>query len=329
MEMRTELVEVASRKLLRQLSGAQDRIWLASPYLSMTATNSLIENVALSSAAQRHILTAVNEGSVRAGTLSPKALLKLRDNGFEVASIDNLHAKLSLVDSDWGLVGSGNLTGAGLGLDGDGNVELGIELDAAQLRTAEAIYAGWWDRAELVPDGELERLAALPRERSRGKGKTYGPKLPLTGATALDAILAEDEATAASRRYWIKANYHRQDLDDWWTREWITDGRRASYAVGDLIVLYLSAYENGPACCPAIVQATTAARHDPAWVIAKGDAEAIPQWPYVTETICVAEVPVSEGVDLSAFGKTPQSLQNGYCQITRKQFETGAVALRT
>lgn len=321
-----ELVTVASRRLLWQLGHARNRIWLASPYLSLNAAERLIESAAGSPAGDRRLLTAVEEGSVRAGTLSPEGLLALEDNGFEVASIDNLHAKLSLVDSAWALVGSGNLTGAGLGLDGSGNFELGVELDATQLGAAAAIYSSWWGRAALVPKEELERLAALPVEPPRGKGKTYGPKLHPTGAEELEAILAEDEATANSRRYWIKANYHRHDLQNWWKRDWISDGRRASYAVGDLIVLYLSAHEGGPACCPAVVRAMTTIRHDPDWVKAKGDAEAIPQWPFVTETIRVAEIPISEGIDLKVMGKSAQSLENGYCSITREQFEAGAKA---
>lgn len=327
MGTRAELVTVASRSLLGQLRRAQARIWLASPFLSITAAERLIENAAGAGAADRRLLTAVDEGSVRAGSLSPKALLALQESGFELASIANLHAKLSLVDSAWGMVGSGNLTGAGLGLGGAGNVELGVELDPAQLHAAATIYASWWERAKPVRKDELERLATLPVDPSSGRGKALGPKLPLSGAEELEAILAEDEATAASRRYWIKANYHRHDLENWWTRDWISDSRRASYAIGDLIVLYLSAHEDGPARCPAIVRATTTARHDPDWVIAKGDPEAALQWPFVTETACLAEVPVTEGIDLSVMDKTAQSLQNGYCEITRKQFEAGARAL--
>lgn len=322
-----ELVTAANRALLWQLRHASDRIWLASPYLSMTAASRLVKEATSSTAGQRRLLTSVNERSVRAGVLSAKALMMLQTNNFEVASIDNLHAKLSLVDH-WGLVGSGNLTDAGLGLGGEGNLELGVELSPAQCRGAAAIFARWWNRADLVQALELERLASLPVERSSGKGMSQGPALPLSGAEDLEAILAEDPAIAASRGYWIKANYHRHDREDWWNRNWISDGRRASYAVGDLLFLYLSAHDGGPARCPALVRAMTTIRHDPAFVLAEGDAEAVPQWPFVTETLRVAQVlPATEGIKLEAMSKTAQSLERGYCRITREQFEAGARAL--
>jgi hypothetical protein len=53
--------------------------------------------------------------SVRTGVLDPKGLRDLTKAGFAVATIPNLHAKVALVDGGWGLVGSGNLTEAGLG----------------------------------------------------------------------------------------------------------------------------------------------------------------------------------------------------------------------
>lgn len=323
----TELVTAANLALLWQLRHAHDRIWLASPYLSMAAANRLVEEAASSTARERRLLTAVNERSVRAGALSAKALLMLQANGFEVANIDNLHAKLYLVDH-WGLIGSGNLTAAGLGLGGAGNLELGVELNPAQCRGAASIFARWWRRADSVQTAELERLASLTVEPPSGEVMSQGPTLPLSGAEDLEAILAEDADTAASRRYWIKANYHRHDREDWWNRGWISDHRRASYAVGDLLVLYLSARDGGPARCPAVVRAMTTIRHDPSFVLAEGDAEAIPQWPYVTETLRVAQVlPATQGIELEVMGKTPQSLENGYCSITRQQFEMGARAL--
>ena len=321
-----ELVTVASETLLWQLRHASRRVWLASPYISMMAAKRLVEATA-AGVHERRLLTAINEASVRAGVLSAKALLELQANGFEVASIENLHAKLSLVDS-WGMVGSGNLTAAGLGLESEGNLELGVGLDAAQCLGAAAIFARWWQRADPVPAAELERLASLPVQRPPGRDVSRGPKLPLDGAEDLEAILAEDPATAASRRYWIKANYHRHDREDWWNRGWISDHRRASYAPRDLIFLYLGARDGGPARCAAVVRAMTTIRHDPDFVLAEGDAEAIPKWPFVTETGRVAQVlPATEGIELEVMGKTSQSLENGYCGITREQFEAGARAL--
>jgi len=318
------LVTAANEALLWRISNAHSRIWLASPYVSATAAKRLVETP---TECERRLLSAVNEGSVRSGVLSANALLELQAGGFEVASIDNLHAKLSLVDS-WGMLGSGNLTAAGLGIAGEGNVELGVELSAAQCLGAAAIFARWWRQAELVETAELERLASLPVQNPSRKGISNGPELALNGAEDLEAILAEKASAAASRNYWIKANYHRHDREDWWERGWISDHRRASYAPGDLIFLYLGARDGGPARCPVLVQVMTTIRHDPDFLLNEGDAEAVPQWPFVTETARIARVlPTTDGVELEVMGKTAQSLENGYCSITREQFEAGTKAL--
>jgi hypothetical protein len=316
-----ELVTVAGRVLLWQACHAEDRIWLASPYLSAPAADQLVKETA-TAVQDRRLLTTLDENAVRRGALSAVGLLKLRSGGFEIANVENLHAKLSLVDS-WGLVGSANLTVSGLGLD-HGNLELGIELGTSQHHGAEAIFKRWWKRASPVSVAELERLAALPVKRPPGGGKAPGPRLSPSGAEDLEAILAEDPATAKSRGYWIKAAYQGRGREDWWNRGWISDWRPASYSPRDLIVVYLSAHDGGPARCPAVVRAMTRVRHDPEFVLAAGDAEAIPQWPYVTETVRVAQLlPVTEGVELETMGKTSRSLQNGYCKLTRGQFESG------
>jgi hypothetical protein len=320
-ETQAELVTAASSALLEQLRVARTRAWLASPYISLTAARRVIEHSAAIPQEGRRLLTAAADASVRAGVLSAQALLELREAGFRLASDDRLHAKLYLVDA-WGLVGSGNLTGAGLGLERKGNLELGVELGTAQLRGAEAIFRRWWAAAEPLSDARLEHLASLP--------VTPPPRAPaptdstLSGAEDLEAILAEG-AGGVPRRYWIKANYHRHDEEDWWQRGWISDHKRASYARRDLAFLYISAHEGGPARCPAVARVLNPVRHDPEFVRAEGDVEAVEQWPYVTDVAPVAQIlPVGEGVELETMGKSPQSLQGGYCELTREQFEDGA-----
>lgn len=321
----------ARTELLRQVRAAAERVWLASPFLSAP----IAEQIAGSSAAAangRRLLTALVPGSVQVGALDPKALRILKQSGFEIASIRNLHAKLSLVDSSWGLLGSGNLTNAGLGSTTQGNVELGVVLSREQIQSAAALFAEWWQEASPISDEKLEEFDALPRISGGAKSGLgdFGPALDPSGTDELDLILAEDAAAASSRGYWIKANYHRARRDDreWWRRDWISDWRRPSYRVGDLIVLYMSARDEGPRCCPAIVRVSRPPREDRDWVISHGDAGAADQWPFVTETTCVADVPIPLGVPLSTMDVVPQALQGGYCQISREQFERAARAMR-
>lgn len=141
------------------------------------------------------------------------------------------------------------------------------------------------------------------------------------GADGLESLLSGEPSGTSNRRYWIKSNYHRAADERWWHREWISDWRRGPYEVGDLIVLYLSARDGGPACCPAVVEVKSPPRHDPEWVRSHRDADAAERWPFVTETEVVGEVPIESGAPLAVIGKNGQSVQGGYCGIDRFEFE--------
>jgi PLD-like domain len=317
------LLTFAREELLRQIRGAAERVWLASPFLTAPIAARIRDAAATSPATDLRLLTALVPRSVQAGVLDPEALSLLQECDFRVRSIPNLHAKVSLVDSDWGLVGSGNLTGSGLGGAEGGNVELGVLLDPAQMRSAEGLFTDWWEgQADPVGAEEIIAFAALPRfPRQKVDIPIPGTPLGLIGSAGLERVLAEDAAQAASRRYWIKSNYHRPDEEHWWHRDWISDWRRGPYEQGDLIVLYLSATEGGPARCPAVVEVTVPSHFDPAWVVEHRDAEAAKRWPYVTETAVVGEVAVAAGARLSVIDKKGQSVQGGYCSISRGEFE--------
>jgi PLD-like domain len=319
---RGELRTFARPELLRRVGEAKVSVWLASPFISHPIAEELAR--ANSTAGlQRRLLTALVAGSVRVRALDPHALTLLSKAGWEIRSIRNLHAKLSLIDSRWGLVGSGNLTNAGLGSTAKGNVELGVVLNPAQIAAAAAIYEDWWDEAKPVTEVEIERFAAIPPAQKGGAPEEgVGPALEIADPADLKTILGADDPT---RRYWVKANYHKRRTDGrgWWHRNWISDWRRASYRKGDLILLYLGAEYDGPRRCPAVVRVTREAQREPEFVArADGDPEAAKRWPYVTRIECVFEVPVESGVPLNAFGVTAQGLQGGYKTLSKAQFET-------
>lgn len=323
-----DLVTFARGELLQQIEGARERVWLASPFLTTPIAHHIAKAVKRSATKERRLLTALVGGSVRVRALDPKALLILRDAGFVIASIRNLHAKVSIVDSSWGLIGSGNLTNAGLGSTERGNAELGVVLDSTQIGEAVAIFNGWLEEADPVDGERIEEFDALPRISRQEEREAVGPVIEPPQTGALEQILAEDETTARSRSYWVKSAYHQPDDEDWWHRGWISDSSPLpKYKVGDLIVIYLPKKNSGPRLCPAVLRATTEPRDDRAWVIEHRDLEAANQYPFVTETAFVADVPASRGVPLEFIGKTGQSVRRGNCSITRAQFETLAHAM--
>lgn len=323
-----ELVTYARTDLLARIRGAEQRVWLASPFLSKPVADEIATAVEESAAGERHLLTALVAGSVQTRVLDPSALDTLLDFGFEICSVPNLHAKVSLIDTSWGLVGSGNLTNSGLGSEGRANVELGVVLDAGQIATAGQLFARWWEGADPIGAGVLAEYAALPRVKSSfGQPVSYGAPIGVGLPQSLEGILAEEEMTARGRGYWVKANYQRHDDQTWWNRGWISDRRQASYAIGDLIVLYLSAKDGGPAICPAVVRVTGQSEFAREWIAEHGDPEAAQQWPFRTMIEVVGEVPIKSGARLEEFGLSGQSLQSGYCSITRRQFEEALRAM--
>jgi hypothetical protein len=135
-----------------------------------------------------------------------------------------------------------------------------------------------------------------------------------------------DESLAAKRQYWIKANYHRHNEDGrgWWHRGWISDAKRASYKVDDLILLYLGAKFDGPRRAPTIVRVKEECEFNPDFVARNGDPEAQDRWPFVTRVECVFEVPVERGLPLHAIDVSSNGLQGGRKVLSRAQFESGA-----
>ena len=66
------------------------------------------------SCARGRLITALNVAAIEGGYLDPDGVEEFLVGGFAVRSLRNLHAKILLADDSWGLVGSGNLTVAGV-----------------------------------------------------------------------------------------------------------------------------------------------------------------------------------------------------------------------
>jgi hypothetical protein len=113
------------------------------------------------------MITALGADPVRRGVLSVGGLEILHAAGFKLRAVPNLHAKTALVDDDWGLAGSGNLTVSGLGARAGGNVELGVVLNPPQVSAAARYFRGWWRSAEPILESDLAYFAAFTPKRGR------------------------------------------------------------------------------------------------------------------------------------------------------------------
>jgi hypothetical protein len=248
------------------------------------------------------------------------ALEVLIDAGFEVRSIPNLHAKLSVVDGTWGLVGSGNLTGAGLGT---ANVELGVRLTTAQTRVAAAIFDGWWSdpAAGPVTRQALAPFAALPVPpvaRNDGVAPIGNPLLSPPDSASPSTEPVPDLERPASRRYWVKAMYgHGKPQGEWWLkRAWIHDRHRdgnvpeaitfePKYGVGDLIALYVTR-PSGPGRIPAILEVTRAPYDGRDLVAATFGTQEAAKYGWVTHVAVLRSTSVADAPEIEVAGKTPR-----------------------
>jgi hypothetical protein len=202
-----------------------------------------------------------------------------------------------------------------------------VSLTDEQIEAVSKFFTGWWKMARQVTTDEIAAYKPLPRVHGKRLGNV-GPSLPVTDVGRLRRLLADESELDGSERYWIDANYHDPNNENWWHRDWISGQPEVAYSEGDLIVLYLGKKNGGPGRCPAILRATTPTKPDPAWVAAnRDDPEAAERWPNVTRTAVLAEVPITGGISLEILGKTGQSLRRGFLEITREQFGNLAQAM--
>jgi hypothetical protein len=318
------LVEYARGKLVERIESARRRIWLVSPYITGGVAREIAAAAERSNADERHLITALDERSVRSRVLDPKGLRRLKKAGFVVAHVEHLHAKVSIVDGGWGLVGSGNLTDRGLGWTEEekrANVELGVILTRPQVIEAARLVSHWWKGAPKLTDAEIKKFEGLdPYPRPKTKLDKVAKSVGVIGTARLKDMLGE--TPPSDRRYWLDPNYHDYGDELWWQRRgWVSDRREVGIKEGDLIVIYLTSKNRGPKKCPAVGRALGPAEEKRDFLKQERDAAAAKRWPWVTRIEIVADVPADDGVGLDAIGKTGRSLQGGPLEISRKDFE--------
>lgn len=321
------LLTYVQDELLRSIASASTSVALASPFLSLTIAKRIVAAVERSGASKRRFLTAVSARPVRSGVLSVPGIALLMDAGFEVRSIPNLHAKLSLVDGVWGVVGSGNLTDAGLGgADASRpNVELGVRLTRNQIHTAEGTFDDWWRAAAdgRVTSELLEPYAAVKVVVPASSDGLAPIGSPLPGPTTVP--LPTTSGPTPRRQYWVKAMYwHGKPTGEWWrsisfihdrhqgTPEAMTS--RPRYRVGDLIALYIT-QPAGPGRIPAVFEVTHPAEDGRDEVAERYGAEDAKLYGWTTKVAVCRAMPVEHAPTLDVVGKSPKSLQVGRTRI--------------
>lgn len=311
------IVDEAGSELYEALDADPGQVTLASPYLSYAVAKELAARAA-DSEYSWYLLTRLDVHAAAGGYLSIAGLRFLLDAGVEMRHCPGLHAKAYVVGHRFAMIGSGNLTNAGLGFAQASNRELSVRLPRSQVRRVQRTLDEWWDEGTDVGDDELtalqEQVDSLPRppRGSRDSRELSNEDL----AAVVDQILGDARDTDAG--LWIKAVDGTPDPDDWNPDGWFSShsGNRPGFSPGDLVLLY-SKEQSG---CVGVLEVLDDPRHDPEFVTDKIGAASGQRWPWVNTARPRLMPLVDVVVSGEEMGVKRQGLQGGRIRIGQSEF---------
>ncbi|MFI5502334.1 phospholipase D-like domain-containing protein [Nocardia asteroides] len=315
------ITKLAGDHLLKAIASAKRDVFLASPYLTMNLATRLANRV--SSKVKWRFLTCLSPVATANGYLPIEGLQRLLDVGVQIGHHPRLHAKAYIVDDDFALVGSANLTGTGLGTHTTSNAELSVLLQGEAIEETRRILASWWT-GDLVDPHRLARLAT--EAANLPKAAKYVPTNGRESApTARDVEQLLADARDPGRALWVKAQHHDPHLDGWRGAGWFSSSKRGKpgFRQGDLVLIY-SKDAHG---CYAVVEITDEPTFDPDYVAARSEVpDAGERWPWVNTTMPRLVPTELQIVTYQEIGFSPQALQSGHKRLTLSEF---AAAVRT
>lgn len=315
---RIKIIEHAGRELYEALDADPGQVTLASPFLSLAVAQELAKRVA-DSDYYWYLLTRSDASAAARGFLSLDGLQLLLDAGVEITHCPNLHAKAFVVGRRFGMLGSANLTSAGLGLSSFSNHELSVRLEGTGVRRLQKMLDGWWESGSDLGQRELDEL------RSRAEALPRPPLVPRTAGGAKNDQLAAvvrkiiDEARDSRAALWVKSVEKTPAADNWNPSSWFSShsANRPGFVPGDLVLLYSK--EAGG--CVGVLEVLDEPRFDPGFVSDELGAAEGQRWPWVNTAVPrlmpLREVVVPGG----EMGVSTLGLQQGRVHIEVTEFE--------
>lgn len=317
------LIDSATHWLRNALAVVDGDVVLTSPYLSYDVCRQVSVAASGSSRSWR-LVTTLDPSAVANGYLAVQGLRALLDAGVEVVHVDRLHAKCFIIGSR-AMLGSANLTGAGLGSSANPNFELGVELAPAHLQRALEVIATWPSRD--VNSADLDQLMEESRRLTRTSVRRQNEVLDPASALHLAEELLAD-ARDPDRSLWLKLEYGEPGLHGWREQSWFASPKkgRPGFKPGDLVFICAKDTHD----CYAVVEVTSAPEFQPDyyadWITADRK-DAFDRWPWINRTAPRLVPEELMKLKLTELGVKGQGLQNGHVRLSFDQFTAGVRAL--
>lgn len=318
--MTSEVLATAGTPLFAALEQAEQNVLLISPYLSSPIARDLT-NFARASDAEWRFLTCLDPAAAAGGYLAPQGLRWLLEAGVGIRHHPRLHSKTYLVDDSFGLIGSANLTGSGLGFAKSYNTEMSVSVEGIALEKARLIAREWWENSEEVDSVRLDvfeqEVLDVPRPAAKSISSSSTGSLT---ETSIRQLL--DDARDPNRSLWIKAQTRDSSLAPWRRPHWLSNsGSNGMPKIkpGDLVANYSKLLH----AVFSIVEVTSDPKHDVPFIARETgqDKDEVSKHPWVNRTIprlvpdeLVCVYPIDVGFERSVPG-----LAGGYMRIKERE----------
>lgn len=308
------------RDALLQVDGD---VVLTSPFLSYDVCRQ-VASAAEGSPRSWRLMTSLDPSAVANGYLSVQGMRALLQAEVEILHVDRLHAKCFVVGTR-AMLGSANLTGAGLGSSASPNRELGVELDLEQVQEALESITAWPSRIVSSEDlAQLEKDAqGLTKTSSQSQAASADARSALQLAETLLADARDD-----GRTLWLKLEYGAPKRDGWREPSFFASPKkgRPGFRPGDLV--FICAKESRD--CYAVVEVTSEPEFQPedyAVAVAVDRPGDLDRWPWVNRTAPRLVPDDLRELKLDELGVQGRALQNGHVRLRFDQFTSGVRAL--
>lgn len=330
MTSQLRLLDTASDWLCSVLSIPDGDVVLTSPYLSHVVCRS-IADAAIGSSRSWTLYTTLDPFAVASTFLSVPGLALLLDAGVQVRHVDRLHAKCFIVGSR-GMLGSANLTGAGLGSSVNANRELGVELDPDQIEEAWKMISAWPSRPVSKSDLDIlaEEAKELPKPAQMDRNEYEHSAL-----LEVERLLAD--AREPGRSLWVKFEHGEPELHGWRKESWFASPKMGeetgeetkgmpSFRPGDLAFICANDTKDCYAVVEVIAKAVLQPQDYVEWA-SERDGEDADRWPWVNRTKPRLVPPSLIELKIDELRKRGQAPRKSHVRLDLEEFIAGVRAL--